>query len=61
MKVIRCRSAALRSVVEDHPAGTKIGHELEKDTDRLSDGLVPMVQMGDSEVRRKNRHGIAED
>jgi hypothetical protein len=61
MKVIRCRSAALGSVVEDHPVTTKIGHELEKGVDRLSDALVAMVQMGDREVRRKNRHGIAED
>jgi hypothetical protein len=43
MKVIRCGSAAFRSVVEDRPAGTKINHELEKGIDMFSDGLEAVV------------------
>jgi len=61
MKVIRCRGTTFWSVVEDCPAGTKINHELKKGIDIFSDGLEAMVKMGDREVRRENRHGIAED
>jgi hypothetical protein len=61
MKVSRCGGAALGSVVEDHPAGTKISHKLEKDLDWFSNGLGVVVQMGDGEVRREDRHWITED
>ena len=59
--MIRCRSTASGSVVEDCPAGTEIRHELEKGIDMLNYGLTSMVQMGDSEVRGEDRHGIAKD
>jgi hypothetical protein len=43
MKVIRSGSAAFWSVVEDHPAGTKISHELEKGIDVFGNRLEAMV------------------
>jgi hypothetical protein len=61
MKVVRCGSAAFGSIVEDHPAGTKFSQELEKGFDMFSDGLAAMLQMGDGEVGRENRHGIAKN
>ena len=61
MMMIRCGGATLGSIVEDRPAGTKIIHKLEKGVDIFSDRLVAMIQMGNSELKRENRHGIAEN
>jgi len=61
MMMIGCGGAAPGSIVEDHPAGTKIIHKLEKGVDIFSDLLVAMIQMGNSELERENRHGIAEN
>ena len=61
MKVIRCGGATSWPVVENRPVGAKITHEPEKEIDMFRDGLEPMVQMGDDEVRREYRHGVAKD
>ena len=61
MEVIRRRSATFWPVVEDCPAGTQISHEPGKGIDVFTDGLAAMVQMGDGEMRKEDRHGIAED
>jgi hypothetical protein len=59
--MIRCRGAAFWSIVENFPERAKISHKLKKNTDMFNDTLAAMVYMGDSEVGRENRHGIAED
>jgi hypothetical protein len=61
MKMIRCGGAAFRPVVKNCPARTKVSQELKKGLDMLINGLKAMVYLGDGEVRRENRHGIAED
>ena len=61
MKVIRRGSAALGSVVEDHPSRTEISHELKEGFDRSRNGLETMIHMGNGEVKRKDRHGITKD
>ena len=43
MKMIRRRSAAFGSVVEDRPAGTKIRHELKKGIGMLGNRLAAVV------------------
>jgi len=55
MKMIRCRSAAFRSIVKDRPAGPKISQELKVGSDMFLDSLKAMIYVGDSVVRRKNR------
>src|SRR5512137_3048405 len=61
MKMVGGGSSAFGSIVENRPPGTKFGYEWEKGFDVFSDGLAAMLYMGDGEVGRKNRHGIAED
>jgi hypothetical protein len=61
MKMVRGGSSAFGPIVENRPAGTQFGHELEKGFDVFSDGLAAMLCMGNGEVGRKNRPGVTED
>jgi hypothetical protein len=61
MKMLRSGGAASRSVIEERPGGAEVSYQLEEGVDMLTNGLAAMVQMGDGQVRRENRHGIAED
>ena len=61
MQVVRRGGAAFRPIIKDHPVGTKISQELKEGLDMVVNGLKAMVYVGDGEVRRKDRHGIAED
>jgi hypothetical protein len=61
MKMIGCGGAAFRAVVEYSPAGTEIGHELQQTIDMCGNGLWAMVDMGDGEVSREDRHRVTKD
>ncbi len=60
MKVVGCRGATFRPIIKGRPTSTEVSHELEVDPDVFINGLKAVVYMGDGEVRRKNRHRIAE-
>ncbi len=61
MKVVRGGSTTPWPIVEDRPAGAKIGYEPEKKIDLSGDGLEAMVQMRNDEVGRENGHGVTKD
>lgn len=61
MKVIGCRGAASWAVIKNRPVRTEIGCELEEGIDLPPDSLGMVVETGYGEVKRENRHGIAED
>ena len=61
MEMIGSGGSAFRAVVENRPAWPQIRDELKVVVDLFGDRLRAVVQMGDREVGRENRHGIAED
>lgn len=61
MKMVRSRSPAVGTVIQNDPLGTKITAELNKGIRVIMNGLGSVFYVGDGEVAGENGHGIGEN